>query len=259
MRFWLGGYGADMGGEAAGIGELRAGEVIDHLAGGPLAFAGTAAAASSPSWLSAHPRLDVVYAALEGQGAVQAFRRTSERGFARLGDPVPAGDLVCHVAVDPDGTRLIASCWGDGRVVAMGLDAAGRPHTPEIAASAGDPFSSGDPFAVAGDSVGRAPAHPTVDAIDLAAAARALREAAGAEFAHLVPDYAEPEASRAPTMRPSCRADSSPPPTWASTWCGSGDRRGRGCVRSERSCSPGAAGRGTRSGTRAVTCTSSPS
>ena len=107
---------------------------------------------------------------------MQAFRRTSERGFARLGDPVPAGDLVCHVAVDPDGTRLIASCWGDGRVVAMGLDAAGRPHTPEIAASAGDPFSSGDPFAVAGESVGRAPAHPTVDAIDLAAAARALRE-----------------------------------------------------------------------------------
>ncbi|MCK9918054.1 MULTISPECIES: lactonase family protein [Microbacterium] len=200
MRFWLGGYGADMGGEAAGIGELRAGEVIDHLAGGPLAFAGTAAAASSPSWLSAHPRLDVVYAALEGQGAVQAFRRTSERGFARLGDPVPAGDLVCHVAVDPDGTRLVASCWGDGRVVAMGLDAAGRPHTPEIAASAGDPFSSGDPFAVAGESVGRAPARPAVDAIDLAAAARALREAAGAEFAHLVPDYAEPEASVEPAV-----------------------------------------------------------
>ncbi|MFX7934379.1 hypothetical protein ABTK33_20045, partial [Acinetobacter baumannii] len=59
------------------------------------------------------------------------------------------------------------------------LDAAGRPHTPEIAASAGDPFSSGDPFAVAGESVGRAPARPAVDAIDLAAAARALREAAG--------------------------------------------------------------------------------
>jgi len=180
MRFWVGGYGADMEGAADGVGELLAGGADDVLAGGPLGFGGTVARTDSPSWLTAHPTLDVVYAALEGVGAVQAFRRTGERSFAPLGAPVDAGELLCHVAVAPDGGSLIASCWGDGAVVRMRLDAAGAPTEPAHAAAAEDPYAV--------DGMTSAPAATAVPDLDLVAAARALREAAGEEYAHLVPD-----------------------------------------------------------------------
>ena len=182
MRLWTGGYTAEMDGAASGIGDLRAGASDDVLAGGPLGFVGTVAATGgSPSWIAEHPSLDVVYAALEGEGTVQAFRRTGEASFAPHGEPVAAGELVCHVAVAPDGGSLVASCWGDGRVVQMATDAAGRLRTPVLAATAADPYAPGG----MGSSTTGVPAA----AIDLASAARALREAAGAEYAHLVPDH----------------------------------------------------------------------
>ncbi|MFT4306971.1 MAG: beta-propeller fold lactonase family protein [Microbacterium sp.] len=180
MRFWVGGYTADMDGAATGVGELRAGAVDDVLAGGPLGFAGTAASADgSPSWLVAHPTLDVVYAALEGAGAVQAFRRTGEASFEPLGEAAPAGELVCHVAVAPDAGSLVASCWGDGRVVRMRLDAAGRPSDPQLASAAADPYAE--------DGMDPDDAAPALAGLDLAAAARAVRDAAGEEYAHLLP------------------------------------------------------------------------
>jgi 6-phosphogluconolactonase len=177
-RFLLGGYTADADGHASGIGMLLAGAADDASAGGTLSFAGEVATADSPSWLAKHPRLDVVYAALEETGAVQAFRRTGEARFVPLGPRLEAGGATCHVAVAPDGGSLIASCWEDGRVVRMPLDAAGRPSSPVVAAAATDPHGPDSPPAEAGD-------------IDLVAATRALRAAAGAEFAHLVPSYDE--------------------------------------------------------------------
>ncbi|MBD3941170.1 beta-propeller fold lactonase family protein [Microbacterium sp. NEAU-LLC] len=185
MRFWLGGYTADMGGNASGIGMLLAGAADDASAGGALAFAGEVAPTESPSWLAAHPNQDVVYAALEHRQVVQAFRRTGETTFAPLGEPVAAGEAVCHVAVAPDGGSLIASCWGDGRVVRMTVDAAGRPSSPVLAPAAVDPY---------GPDAGHAASAPErAEGLDLAAAARALREAAGEEFAHLVPDHDRPD------------------------------------------------------------------
>ncbi|MFB7891860.1 lactonase family protein [Microbacterium sp. NPDC056044] len=189
MRFWLGGYTADMGGSASGIGMLLAGAADDASAGGALTFAGEVATTDSPSWLAPHPGSltvapgDVVYAALEARQQVQAFRRTGGATFVPLGAPVAAGEAVCHVAVSPDGRFLVASCWGDGRVVRMELDAAGRPSSPVIAPAAVDPYGpdAGSEPVRAGD-------------IDLAAAARALREAAGEEYAHLVPDHDRDEA-----------------------------------------------------------------
>ncbi|MFS0734353.1 beta-propeller fold lactonase family protein [Microbacterium sp. 1P10UB] len=210
MRFWLGSYTSDSGGRATGIGALRAGEPDVASAGGPLSFVGTAAAAASPSWLAQHPTLDVVYATLEHRGQVAAFRRTGLDSFAPLGTPVDAGEAVCHAAVAPDGHTLVASCWGDGRVVRMSLDAAGTPSTPVIAAAAADPFAGPvDPFATTGDGAsgesfagteGAAMAAglftvpgmgvgPSALDAELAAASRALRAAAGDEYAHLVPEY----------------------------------------------------------------------
>ena len=65
---------------------LLAGAADDALAGGQLAVATDAATtAGSPSWLTLHPTLDVLYAALEAGQAVQAFRRTGEASFVPLG------------------------------------------------------------------------------------------------------------------------------------------------------------------------------
>jgi 6-phosphogluconolactonase (cycloisomerase 2 family) len=193
MKLWLGGYTADMDGHASGIGMLHAGAADEASAGGALAFTGEAATADSPSWLAAHPSLDVVYATLEKTGAVQAFRRTGEDRFAPLGPPVPVGEATCHVAVSPDARFLVASSWGDGRVVRMMLDAAGRPSTPVTAPEATDPYA--DPSSAEALGMPGMPGMPGLAAsggIDLAAAARALREAAGDEFARFVPTYDEP-------------------------------------------------------------------
>ena len=194
MRFWLGGYTADMNGSATGIGVLHAGAPDDALAGGSLGFTGVAARADgSPSWLTAHPRLDVVYAALEGAGTVQAFRRTGEASFTPLGSPVPAGEAVCHIAAAPDGSSIVASCWGDGRVVRMTTDASGRPSAPVVAPAATDPYGPG------------ASSTSVAGGLDLAAAARALREAAGDEYAHLVPDHDREPAGEAPAAEDGAR------------------------------------------------------
>jgi 6-phosphogluconolactonase len=186
MRFLLGGYTAEMDGAATGVGMLVAGAPDDVLAGGPLSFAGDAAAASgSPSWLAAHPALDVVYAAMEGEGTVRAFRRTGEAAWAPLGDAVRAGDTVCHVAVAPDGGSLVADCWGDGAVVRMSLDAAGRPSAPAVAASAADPYADAEPampeaFDLEALLRGHAPAQPDAVETDAVAPDRTSRAHAAA-------------------------------------------------------------------------------
>lgn len=134
MRFFLGAYTDDGDGRATGIGVLDAGDPDGPLAGGQLSVRADAVrTGGSPSWLAWHPTLDVVYAALEAAGTVQAFRRTGPAAFAPLGRAVEAGALVCHVAVDPSGAWLVASCWGDGRVVRIALDTAGIPLSARVA------------------------------------------------------------------------------------------------------------------------------
>ncbi|MDQ1172333.1 6-phosphogluconolactonase [Microbacterium testaceum] len=185
MRFWVGAYASDAG-SAEGIGILQAGEADAQSAGGPLGMVGTAVAApGSPSWIAAHPTHDLLYAALESDGTVQAYRRTSETRLAAVSAPVDAGAAVCHVAVSPDASFLIASCWGDGRIVRIDLDAAGRPSRPQIAAEAVDPYGSSTEGPT--QSTGARVSGAVVP--DLAAAARAVREAVGEEFSHLVPGY----------------------------------------------------------------------
>jgi len=142
VRFFLGGYSADQGGHAEGIGTLLAGGADDTSAGGQLSRRpDPAVRTDSPSWIVWHPTLPVLYAALEARGEVQAFIRAGEESFAPLGAAVPAGDAVCHVAVAPSGDALIAACWGDGRVVRMALAADGRPSTPTVLAAAEDPYA----------------------------------------------------------------------------------------------------------------------
>ncbi|MGV2902346.1 lactonase family protein, partial [Microbacterium sp. AGC62] len=133
-RFWLGGYGPGMDGQAEGIGLLAGDEGREAST---LAYRGAVTETPSPSWLAQHPSLDVVYAALEGDAAVQAFVRTGEGVLAPLGAPAAVGQYVCHVAVAPNGSALVASCYGDGRVVRFDLDEEGRilPPKPDAAAA----------------------------------------------------------------------------------------------------------------------------
>ncbi|KTS09353.1 lactonase family protein [Microbacterium testaceum] len=190
MRFWVGAYAGDAG-SVEGIGILQAGDADSVWASGPLGMVGTAVPApGSASWLAAHPTHDLLYAALESDGTVQAYRRTSETRLTPVGPAIEAGESVCHVAVSPDASFLVASCWSDGRVVRIDLDAAGRPSRPRIAAEATDPWGPDSPES--GVSTGARVSGAVVP--DLAAAARALREAAGDEYGHLVPAYdAAPE------------------------------------------------------------------
>lgn len=132
-RFWLGGYGPEMGGSAEGVGFLAGDEGREATT---LAYRDLAAPVSSPSWLAQHPTLDVVYAALEHAGTVQAFVRSGEGSLVPLADPVRAGEAVCHLAVAPNGQTLIASCYGDGRVVRFGLAPDGRPVPAKADAAA---------------------------------------------------------------------------------------------------------------------------
>lgn len=143
MRFLVGGYSADSGGIATGIGVLLAGEPDSGSAAGPLAVVGEAVSASSPSWVSWNEGTDVAYATLEAEGTVRAFRRIGEDRFAPLGDAVEAGEAVCHVAVSPDGGTLVATCWGDGRVVRYPLTSDGRIGRPSFAPAAVDPSAPG--------------------------------------------------------------------------------------------------------------------
>lgn len=158
MRFWIGARGADMGAEGRGISAMTAGDADSPLAGGALADRGLAVETPSPTWLAAHPRLAVVYAALEGEGRVAAFRRTGETALEPMGAPIPAGETVCHLAVAPDGSYLIASCWGDGGVVLVPLRPDGSLGEPARARAAGDPYAPG---AAAPDWAVAAPVSPT--------------------------------------------------------------------------------------------------
>ncbi len=136
-QFWVGGYGAGMGGDATGIGLLEGDEGREP---DTLAYRGAVTQTASPSWLARHPSLDVVYAALEGEGTVQAFVRTGPSTLAPLGRSIAVGDSVCHLAVAASGSYLIASCYGDGQVVRVGVAADGSLSAPTVSAAARDPY-----------------------------------------------------------------------------------------------------------------------
>ncbi|MFS0894886.1 lactonase family protein [Microbacterium sp. 179-I 3D3 NHS] len=162
-RFWLGGYGPAMDGSAEGIGFLAGDAGREALT---LSYRGAVAEAPSPSWLAQHPFLDVVYAALEGDAAVQAYARTGDAALIPIGERVAVGTSVCHLAVAPNGSSLVASCYGDGRVVRIGLDGAGRlaPARPDAAAALraalfGDDDPDAAPATPPGDGVAAVDPH----------------------------------------------------------------------------------------------------
>ncbi|MBG6238791.1 6-phosphogluconolactonase (cycloisomerase 2 family) [Mycetocola sp. CAN_C7] len=137
--FWLGSYTDEAGGSGAGLSALRQ---EDRGTLHPL----SSSALPSPSFVAIHPTLPVVYAALEPSGTVEALARRGEYGLVPLGRPIEAGEAVCQLTVTPDGAALLASCYGDGRIVVFPLAANGS-FTADgiIAAASNDPY--GNPLA----------------------------------------------------------------------------------------------------------------
>lgn len=134
---WIGGYTSEAGGNARGIGVL---ERRPDSSGVLRLRYRSVTDAASPSWLAAHPRLPVVYAALEHAGAVAGYRP----GLLPAGQ-LPIGPAICHLLVAADGSHLIACCWGDGTVARVGLDPAGGLTTVETAVPSTDPWADGAP------------------------------------------------------------------------------------------------------------------
>lgn len=99
----VGGYTADAGGSARGIGRARI------APDGSLEYRGLAAEADSPSWLLVHE--GVVYAALEAANRLGAWRIVDDR-LEPLGEVATPGEAPCHLAVANG--RLLAANYLDG-------------------------------------------------------------------------------------------------------------------------------------------------
>ncbi|SEB80233.1 6-phosphogluconolactonase, cycloisomerase 2 family [Paramicrobacterium humi] len=115
--FWVGTYTADGDGTATGILSARredAGTLRPSFAH----------SANSASWVTVHPSLGLVYATEEFTGRLLVLRpdgtRLDELGTLTL----DAG--ACHLSVAPDGSAVIAACYGSGEVFWVPLRADGR-------------------------------------------------------------------------------------------------------------------------------------
>lgn len=134
VDLWVGGYTADSGGTADGIGAL-------HVEAGVPEWSGLAAEAPSPSFLARHPTLPLLYAVGESAQTVAAFHVGDAGRLRPAAEPWEAGASACHVAVDPRGRYLVVCCWGDGQVQLYELDAEGLMRNRLAAATARDPHA----------------------------------------------------------------------------------------------------------------------
>lgn len=109
-QWWVGAYGADMGGTATGIATLRS------RADGSLEYEGVVAEAASPSFLlhaGGH-----LHATLEGEGRVQSFRVDSA-SLTPVGLASSGGDWPCQLAIAGD--VLVAANYRDGLFGVVGM------------------------------------------------------------------------------------------------------------------------------------------
>ena len=135
-RLWCGTY-TPPSGSGRGIESLT----VDGS--GRIVGSSPAATADSPSFLAAHPSRGLLYAVGEHQQVVQAYRVAGPDRLEPVGEPWPAEEAACHVAVDPLGRFLVVTCWGSGDVLLYELDAAGAILVRHEAPAAVDPYPDG--------------------------------------------------------------------------------------------------------------------
>jgi 6-phosphogluconolactonase (cycloisomerase 2 family) len=156
LLLWAGSYTPEFGGRGVGLTPLATSELDGSPSAGAGAGAGTsdvlsragaAQTALSPSFAVAHPSLGVLYTADESQGTVSAFAvdGADPARLTALAPSQPAGPAVCHVAVDPGGRFVAATCWGDGSVLLYPLASDGSLGAPTRAPAAADPHAADRP------------------------------------------------------------------------------------------------------------------
>jgi len=113
---YIGGYTPDTDGSGQGI-------TLVEL--GSFARLGETTA-SGPSFLAVHPTLPILYAVGESErGTVAVFARAEDGTLSPLAQRPSEGSAPCHLAVDPTGTRLAVTNYGDGTVSVHGIDGSG--------------------------------------------------------------------------------------------------------------------------------------
>lgn len=124
--WWVGAYTPDMEGTAEGIG------VLVPRDDGSLEWSHLAARVESPTWVS--ERDAIVYAALEGAGRVEAFRRDG-LGLTPLGGVSSGGTWPCHLAVLDD--AIAVANYEDGPVGLITLTDGVPTHLAQVIAGEG--------------------------------------------------------------------------------------------------------------------------
>ncbi|GII58856.1 hypothetical protein Pth03_72450 [Planotetraspora thailandica] len=116
----LGGYTPDTGGTGPGLTRVRV-DAAGHME------AVAEAPVAGPSFVTAHPRLPLLYAVLEREdGGVAVF--ADEPAPRLLAEHSSGGSDPCHVAVDPEGVWLAVANYGDGTVAVFRLASDGMPE-----------------------------------------------------------------------------------------------------------------------------------
>jgi 6-phosphogluconolactonase (cycloisomerase 2 family) len=117
---FIGCYTPETGGEGAGITAVRR-----DSGTGALTPLGIAARTPSPSFLTWHPTLPVLYATNElVEGAVSAWA-VDGASLSPLGTGETGGAHPCHLAVTPDGRHLVTTNYTSGSVAVHRLDGTG--------------------------------------------------------------------------------------------------------------------------------------
>lgn len=84
--------------------------------------------AAASSFLSAHPRLPLLYAVNElDQGGLTVFAIEPHGGLRTLGNWATCGGFPCHLALNGRGSMLAVAHYGDGSIGICDLDSAGLP------------------------------------------------------------------------------------------------------------------------------------
>jgi 6-phosphogluconolactonase len=135
VALWLGCYTSDMSGRGDGI------LALTRTADGEYEPLGPATPVASPSFLALHPSQPVLYAVSEGAQLLHAYGIDDAGALTPLGTAGATGELVCHVAVDPDGAFVLVSCWGDGAVIVFELEPDGSLGERHLAPASVDPHA----------------------------------------------------------------------------------------------------------------------
>ncbi|WP_127504487.1 lactonase family protein [Actinoplanes solisilvae] len=121
---FVGGYTADKGGDGEGIVLLRR-----DPATGLLTRLGVAVRTPSPSFLTRHPTLPILYAVneLASDGTVSAFTVAPDGALTPLAVRPTGGGDPAHLAITADARHLLVANYETGSVAVFPLDAEGVP------------------------------------------------------------------------------------------------------------------------------------